>query len=279
MTFEERPFGTEARIGAFCGRIHPDFDTPGFREALAGLGALTSGPSARVLLDRRNRVMTVDLPLTADSRVEAVVKEFRSRGFKKGKTLVVPGKAVRAWRGAAACLVRGVRTPLPLACLERRAGGIVAEGFFLAARVADAREIRDLFRTLPPSELSRLLETLAAFLRGCHDRGILHRDLSDGNILVRTGASGDFELFLIDTNRIRVRRSIPAHLRLRNLVRLGVPRESRDAFLGFYLGSGEGPGFRTARGWYRLNKSCYTGFVSLKKKLRLRRLAERLGIQ
>jgi len=279
MTFAEGPFGTEARIGEFDGRIHPDFDTPEFREALAGLGALCTGPSARVLLDRRNRVAAVDFPVSAVSRIEAVVKEFRASGFKKSKTLVVPGKAVRAWRGAAACLRRGIPTPLPLAYLERRTKGIVAESAFLAVRIEDAREIRDLFRTLPADGLSRLLETLAAFLRDCHDRGILHRDLSDGNILVRTGASGDFELFLIDTNRIRVRRSVPAYLRLRNLVRLGVPPASRDEFLRLYLGRGEGPGFRTARGWYRLNKACYSGFVSFKKKLRLRRLAGRLGIQ
>ena len=146
-----------------------------------------------------------------------------------------------------------------------------------AAPLDDAREIRDLFRTIPPEDLSRLLRALARFLVFAHNQGILHRDLSDGNLLVRASRPGAYDLFLIDTNRISVRRKVSLPSRVRNLVRLGVPPSYQDDFLRFYLGDRRcGLAIRL---WYRLNKHWYRGFVAFKRALRLKRLAERLGIQ
>jgi hypothetical protein len=170
-----------------------------------------------------------------------------------------------------------VPTPLPLAYVERRERGLVAESYFVAARIDDAREVRDLLRTIPPEDLTRLLAALARFLVFAHNQGILHRDLSDGNLLVRSSRPGVYDLFLIDTNRIRVRREVSLLGRVRNLVRLGVPPPYRDDFLRLYLGDRRCG--RALRLWYRLNKQWYTGFVAFKRALRLKRLAERLGIQ
>ena len=279
MTDQERPTvaaGIDLVLGPYRGALNPDFDTPAFRAALADPCALASGPSARVLLDRRNLVAVAAVPVPPSGLADVVVKMFRASGFKRFRTLVVPGKAARAWRGAAACRGRAVPTPLPMAYLERRARGVVAEGYYLSAYLPDAVEIRSLLRELPPDGLGRLLAELAKFLVFCHNEGILHRDLSDGNILVRSPRPGAYDLCLIDTNRIRVRRSIPLLARLRNLVRLGVPPAYQELFLRLYLGDARAS--RPLVFWYRANKSFYAGFVAFKKKLRLRRLAERLGI-
>ena len=140
-----------------------------------------------------------------------------------------------------------------MAYLERRARGLVAEGYYLSAYLPDAVEIRSLLRDLPPDDLARLLAELAKFLVFCHNEGILHRDLSDGNILVRSPRPGAYDLWLIDTNRIRVRRSIPVLVRIRNLVRLGVPAAYQDLFLRLYLGHGRAS--RSLLFWYRANKA------------------------
>lgn len=264
-------------LGPYRGALNPDFDTPAFRSLLADPGALASGPSARVLLDRRNLVAAVSVPAAPTGHADAVIKVFRASGFKRLKTLLVPGKAARAWSGAVACRARAVPTPVPMAYLERRAHGLVAEGYFLSAYLPEAVEIRSLLRDLPPDDLARLLAEVAKLLGFCHNEGILHRDLSDGNILVRSPRPGAYDLSLIDTNRVRIRRSIPLLARLRNLVRLGIPQAYQDLFLRLYLGPGRAS--RPLIFWYRVNKVCYAGFTAFKKKLRLRRLAERLGIQ
>ncbi len=272
------PFGRRLEIPPFRGSIHPDYETPEFLRAIADCRALAGSPEARILLDARNRVAAVPIPVSASFSVDAVIKEFRASGFKKFKTLFWPGKAFRAWRGAVACLERRVPTPLPLAYLERRERGVVAESYFVSAHIDGAVEIREMLRTLPPEDLTDLLADLAKFLLFCHNEGILHRDLSDGNILVRTEKGRARSLFLVDTNRISLQHGeIPFPARIRNLVRIGVPPDFRDLFLGFYLG--EGRDRKSLRFWYSWNKTVYTRFVAFKKKLRLRRLAEKLRFQ
>jgi hypothetical protein len=274
---DEKAAGIEVAIGPFRGAVHPGCDSPGFRAALADIRARISGPAARILLDGRNLVVSVPLPVPPGAPGGTVVKEFRPSGFKKLKTIAVPGKAVRAWRGAAACRARGIPTPFPMAWLERRERGVVAESYYVAAAVPDAVEIRGPLRELASGDLDRLIAGLAGFLNTCHERGILHRDLSDGNILVRSDAAGAYEFSLIDTNRIRVRRRIYAFARIRNLVRLGVPPECREFFLDRYLG--EKRRRKALRLWYAWAKGWYAGVVAFRKKLRLKKLAERLGIQ
>jgi len=288
----KREFGTKVKVGRYDGRIHPDFDRPAFREALASVRELAASASAEVLLDSRNRVVALPLAVDPPRRIDAVIKEFRPAGFHRLKTVAVASKDRKAWRGAAACLERHVPTPRPLACLARRAAGVVGESYFVSERVFGAREVRHLLRELGGETRRQLLAELAAFIRGAHERGILHRDLSDGNILVAGGppAAGvprpafvrddvpgaRYEFYLIDTNRIRLRRRIRWLARVKNLVRLGVPSEDQPFFLDAYLG--ERGGSALLRYWYKKKKKNYTDYVALKKKLGLRRLAKRLKI-
>jgi len=288
----KREFGTKIKAGRYRGRIHPDFDRPAFRLSLASVREFTASPSVEVLLDSRNRVVGTTLPVDPPRHIEAVIKEFRPQGFHRLKTVAVASKDRKAWRGAAACLARNVPTPRPLACLARRAAGVVSESYYVSVRVFGAREIRHLLRELGGEARRQLLAELAAFIRRAHDKGILHRDLSDGNILVAGGpppagaprpafvrddAPGvPYEFYLIDTNRIRARRGIGWLARVKNLVRLGVPAEDQMFFVDAYLG--ERRGSARLRAWYKKKKKNYTDYVALKKKLGLRGLAKRLRI-
>jgi serine/threonine protein kinase len=206
-----------------------------------------------------------------------VLKSFGLRGVNRLKTALLPSKAAKAWRGAAALVARGLPTAPPIAFLESRRGGFAAESYFLSGRLEGVREVRFLFRDLRGEALDRLLSGLAAFLVACHERGIVHRDLSDGNILVGPDGRGGQAFYLLDTNRVRVRRRLGPLARVKNLVRLGVPAERRDYFLDRY--SGDRPLPPGLRRWYKFHKAVYSGRIRLKKKLRLKALARKLGLQ
>jgi serine/threonine protein kinase len=118
---------------------------------------------------------------------------------------------------------------------------------------------------------------LSGYLSLCHERGILHRDLSDGNILVKEDKSGEFRFYLIDTNRIRIKGRISSLKRIKSLIRLGVPPEHQRYFMEQYSGEDRVKGFLWF--WYRFNKMVYSNNIKLKKKLRLRQLARKLKIQ
>ncbi|MGB7294069.1 MAG: lipopolysaccharide kinase InaA family protein [Candidatus Aminicenantales bacterium] len=261
----------------YRGEVAPEFDDLSFLDAISRPEELWIRPDIEMLLDARNRVGAVRLPLSSGPSREIVVKEFKPRGFVRLKSLSQSSKAARAWRGAWALKERGLETALPAAYLEKRRRGLVERSYFLAERITGAGEIRGLFRRLGPEELEPLLDALAGHLSLCHDRGILHRDLSDGNILVKKDDSGRFSFYLLDTNRIRLRKRMGAFRRAKNLIRLGVPPALQKKFLLKYAGA---KGFRRAHWfWYKWNKSVFTASLGLKKKLRLRRIARFLRIQ
>jgi hypothetical protein len=304
----------------FKGEIAEPYATPEFLSLLADPASLLAGPGAEVLLDGRNKVAAAKVALGERGQIDIVVKSFGSRGLTKLKSLVQPSKAAKAWRGARALVAAGFRTAPPIAYLERRTGGFVSESFFVAGRLAGPLEIRGLLRELPREKLEPLLAALAGELARAHAAGLLHRDLSDGNILVegrafaaevdlraKPGAPDDsvgkadlvvaddsvdpvvtaavesdgpaFRFFFLDTNRIRVRRRLGAASRARNLVRLGVPPDLRLFFLKRYAAAAARPlsfGFALR---YGLAKGTFTGWIRLKKKLRLKTLARKLKIQ
>lgn len=264
-------------LGPYRGEVGAQYDDPLFVAAIAHPEEIWARPDAELLLDKRNRVGTVRVLLSSGLSRGIVVKEFSSRGIIRLKSLVQPSKAARAWQGALALNERGLGTASPAAYLEKRSRGLVERSFFFAARIENADEIRGLFRSLPAADLEPLLSALAAFLSQCHDRGILHRDLSDGNILVRKDDSGRTVFYLLDTNRVRVRKKLGGFRRSKNLIRLGVPPAFQRYFLRSYFGPKR---LRKAHWfWYRMNKVVFTGYVGLKKKLRLRQIARFLRIQ
>jgi serine/threonine protein kinase len=274
---KKKESGQPLLLHSYKGRIHEAYNHPDFIQAISDCHSLLNDPEAEILLDSRNRVGVAALPLQGQKKVDVVIKEFRSRGVNKLKSLFLSGKAFRAWQGGMALKEKEIDTPPPVAYLEKRKGLFLDESFFLTERISDVREIRFLFLELPSGELRDLLASLSRYLSICHERGVLHRDLSDGNILVKKGKPGEFRFYLIDTNRIRIKRRIGPLKRIKNLIRLGIPPGHQRFFLEQYLGEDRVKGFFWF--WYRLNKMVYSNTIKLKKKLRLRQLARKFKIQ
>lgn len=274
---KKKVFGQSLAVPSYKGRIQKAYNKTDFVQAISDCRTLLSDPKTDILLDSRNRIGAVILPLSGQKKVDVVIKEFRTRGVNKLKSFFLPGKAFRAWRGGMSLAEKGIDTPPPVAYLEKRKMLFLSQSFFLTERIKGVQEIRYLFLGLPPKELQEALISLGRYLSNCHKKGILHRDLSDGNILVKKEESGEYKFYLIDTNRIRIKKRIKPLKRIKNLIRLGVPPKLQRYFLDQYSGKGRIKGFHWF--WYRFNKKVYANYVKLKKKLRLRQLARKLKIQ
>lgn len=261
----------------FRGRVNSSYDHPRFLEAVTNCENLLNGPYCEILHEGRNRVGVVSLPRKDGTRADIVIKEFHARGANKLRSIFLPGKASKAWTGAHRLLEREIGTPFPVAYLEERRRFSLRRSYYLSERIEAVEEVRSLFRSLPPQELESLLLALARCLSNCHQRCVLHRDLSDGNILVRKSNQSHYQFFLIDTNRIRVKRHINLLSRVKNLIRLGVPPWAQRFFLSRYLGNHSVKTFI----WlgYRFHKLCYSWYIKMKKKFRLKQIARRLRIQ
>jgi len=280
--------GTTLRVGPFAslgvtgkeyeGEVAEEYAGAEFLALLAEPEKLTAAPGAEVLLDGRNRVVAVKIGSPAGGTIDAVVKEFRLQGINKLKSAFLRSKAAKAWRGALALAGTGFNTPRPIAYLEKRSGRFIERSFFIAERIYGCREIRDDFREAKAETLRPLLSGLARTLFGLHEEGILHRDLSDGNILVKE-ESGKFHFLFLHTNRVRAKRRLSPGRRAKNLVRLGVPPAHRRYFLEQYAAAGDRPLREMFVFWYKLSKGGFAGWQKVKKALRLKKLARRMKIQ
>jgi serine/threonine protein kinase len=256
-------FGDPLDFPLFKGRINPDFKHPSLLEKLGACDRLLQDLEGQVFTNRRNRVVLIRLPLSDGKSLDVVIKEFRSRSLNNLKTMFFPSRARKAWNGGIVLMEKGIATPSPVAYLERKKPFPTKQSYYLTVMEQESEEIRQLFRRLTGGELERLLRVLARHLFFCHEQGILHRDLSDGNVLVKMSSEGKYTFFLIDTNRIRVKGRIRASLRIKNLIRLGIPRLYQPFFLSQYTGTERLK--KRAWYWYRINKSTYTHYTNLKQ--------------
>ena len=270
-------FGEELILLPYKGRINQKYSDPDLINVLNDIASLLDTPECEILHLGRNRIGKINIPLRNGENIDVVIKEYRAQGIDKLKSLFVPSKAYKAWRGSSALVQAGITTPLPVAYLEKHRGLFLDQSFFLTEIIREAEEIRYLFRQLAMEEMQTLLNGLAGCLSACHKRGILHRDLSDGNILVKKDKGGKFQYYIIDTNRIRLKKKIPVISRIKNLIRLGIPPGNQRYFLEAYLGVSKIKGHLLA--WYRMTKAVYTWYVEMKNKLRLKQIAQKLKIQ
>jgi hypothetical protein len=262
-------------IPPFRGEIAAAYDTPEMRGLLAALDVHRAAPGAAVLHATRNTVWVAGPVASFGQPVEVAVKEFGLRGLNRLKTLFVASKARRAWNGARALQAAGLATAVPIAFGEERRRGLAVRAVFLAERLDGGTELRELLRGRPAAELQPLLAALAGFVRQGHDLGVVHRDLSDGNVLVLGPEAPRF--FLLDTNRVRRRRRLGTFARAKSLIRLGIPVDLRRGFLDAYAGEGGARPFFLFL--YVRTKALFEGWLRFKKKAHLRRWARRLKIQ
>jgi len=273
----KKEFGNPLFLPPYKGRIHPEYDHLGFKQSITNCHSLLRDASCKILLDSRNRIGVFNASLGNGKTTDIVIKEFYTYGINKLKSTFLPSKALKTWRGSNALCEREIKTPLPVAYLEKRKSVFLDQSFFLSEMEKDVEEIRGLFLKLPDDELREILEALATFLSCFHEKGILHRDLSDGNILVKKTKSNKFVFYIIDTNRIRVKKRIGLLRCIKNLIRLGVPDRFQHSFLEKYLGVPHVK--RHFWFWYKMNKISYTWFIEFKKALRLKQIARKIKIQ
>lgn len=182
-------------------RLAPDWEKAETRDWCASLEELAGAvPEGAEIYRGRNVIFRA-----VAGGGEVAVKRFPVTSL--GKRLlyrVRAGKAVRAYDHAVRLRALGVGTPRPLAAVEVTRGGWPAASYFCSAFVPAFREARVL-RFAETPDRARLLALVGGFAGRLHDLGVLHLDLTAGNILLvpATGPPGGVELQLVDINRMR----------------------------------------------------------------------------
>lgn len=151
----------------------------------------------RVICKRRNELRV----LTFQDR-EYVVKQFAVPNLINRLVYgwLRKSKAQRSYEYAQHLLNRGIDTPRPVAWQTERTLLCMGHSYFVSEKSRCPYTYADILsRSFPVADERRYLRLIAQMVARLHDEGMVHQDLSRGNILFGDGDRVE----LIDLNRIR----------------------------------------------------------------------------
>jgi serine/threonine protein kinase len=156
--------------------------------------------------------------------VHLVIKSFK-RIYLPNRiryTYFASSKAQRAFDNAHILTRLGFTTPRPIAYIEITRDGLITEMYFVS-EYTDFVAL-DTMRQTSLEDARPLLLQLAQHTYKLHQTGVYHIDYNLENILFRKHANGQFELSLIDNNRMKFG-EIRFEDGIQNFERLGLSAE------------------------------------------------------
>jgi len=132
------------------------------------------------------------------------VKSYRRPIFvnRVAYTFFRRSKARRAYENALKVAAKGFDTPNPIAYLELKDRGLLSKSFFVSIQCPYSRMFREFADNSDISGREDILQALGIYVAELHQAGILHLDLSVGNILFEKDETG-IHFCLIDINRMK----------------------------------------------------------------------------
>lgn len=158
----------------------------------------TFNDSGVTLYDARNVIKRFSV-----EGIDVVVKRYRRPHLLQRivYTFFRKSKARRAFEYGAELLRRGIDTPVPMAYIETKSGGLLEYGYYLSAP-DEAPAIQG--ELIEKEDFNRdMAHDFAVFAATLHERGILHGDLNSTNVLWHLQADGHYHFSVIDINRMK----------------------------------------------------------------------------
>lgn len=235
---------------------------------------LASLPETKVLRDKRNRLWNIEAPWWSEG--EQTVKLNRAKGLKKLSYRLLPSKGKRHWNNATKLLRLGISTPQPLGFFEQPSNNAL-DSYYICQYINNAYSCRNLFTAFAEGateyrgiDKNSWLVQIAAFIANMHRFGVIHRDLSSGNLMM-TSENEEVHFFLIDIGRAKIDKKQAAAQRMRfkdlNRICYKLNWRDRETLINAYA---ERSGTRLP-GWWRLSLSSYDWKQNSKKFLKGRK--------
>ena len=153
-----------------------------------------------VIYDKRNQLRVIEAPdgtlvnAKRYCKAHAINRVVYSLGIRQPKGL-------RAFRYPTLLLERGIDTPEPIAYIEERRCGLLGLSYFISVQSPLKHTFYE-FGDAKEGTYEDMAEALGRFAAMMHDREVLHRDFSPGNILWDTDGEG-YHFAVVDINRMR----------------------------------------------------------------------------
>lgn len=155
----------------------------------------------KVLWDGRNKLIAFD-PIAGCEKT-LVVKKFKKLDLFKRiiYTFFRINKARRSFQNALSLSERGLDTPEPIAYIEDYRHGLLRQVYYICV-YTDFHPIRERLVDLEPFD-RQMEKDYARFVASLHEKGVIHKDLNNTNVLFAPLTDGHYHFQLIDINRVR----------------------------------------------------------------------------
>lgn len=188
--------------------------------------------SSEILHDKRNQIRVVPFDgekyVIKSFKIPNLINRFVYRYFR-------PSKAKRSYLYS---LKLGAElSPDAVAYIEEFDKTLLSKSYYISKHFDYDCEIRALLYDENFENRTQILEEFAVFTHKLHEKGVLHRDYSPGNILIKKqGAHYQFKI--IDVNRMEFK-TLSLDDRLGNFVRLSVDDSTMKTILYKYAESAQ----------------------------------------
>lgn len=134
-----------------------------------------------------------------------------------------PSKAQRSFEYANKLLEMGIGTPQPVAYAENKSWSGLKDSYYLSEHLDCDLTYRELVHDLNYPEHEVILKAFTRFTLEMHEKGVLFKDHSPGNTLIKKTSEG-YDFFLVDLNRMTFKELSKAE-RILNFARLTPVKE------------------------------------------------------
>jgi len=176
--------------------VHPDYNekTFRFRDAINRFDEV----GELVMEGERNTLKKVKIEEEYFN-----IKKFKTPSFLQGLVyqFLRKSKASRSFDHAKKLLDAGLKTPFPVAYMERTAFGL-KESYYISRHLNYDFDFRVLNHNPKWPHRNEILQQFAAFTFQLHEKEINFLDHSPGNTLIVEAGEGKYNFYLIDLNRM-----------------------------------------------------------------------------
>lgn len=191
-------------------------------------------PKGIIVNDGRNELIRINDLFQKD----LMIKKFNLiRTYDKLRFCVLDSKAIRSLRIALALEEIRVKTPKPIAVVEKRGRfNQLLYSYYITEYVDFDYNLLDIVAQEDHprrDDVKKLLPEIANDVRKMHKAGIVHNDLHAGNILVKD-IDNNPKFHYIDLNRGRIKKDLSSKQQIKDLARFKLTREEQKIFMKAY---------------------------------------------
>ncbi|MGO4905187.1 lipopolysaccharide kinase InaA family protein [Flavobacterium sp. W20_MBD1_R3] len=151
-------------------------------------------------------------------KVPNLINKIAYKYFRKSK-------ARRSYEYATALLEKGIGTPQPIAYFENFDSLGLNTSYYVSEHLETELTFRELVEIPDYPDHDAILRQFTKFSFDLHEKGIEFLDHSPGNTLIKKGAHGQYNFYLVDLNRMNFHDNMDFDLRMKNLSRLTPKKE------------------------------------------------------